>query len=316
MASKRVLVVGGAGFIGGAVTDILNTKRISYTVYDNLLYEDRYLKNGGDFIYGDVRNTKKLAKIINKYSDIIWLAAIVGDGACYLHPLAAVEINEKSVRWLARNYRGRIIFTSSCSLYGSNNNLLDEQSPLHPLSLYATTKINAERHLKGHPNALMLRLGTAFGVSDTYSRLRVDLLVNTLTAAAINRGIITVFGGSQRRPLIHVQNIAQTLVHNIHTSKTGVYNVATGNHEVDEVAHLVQKQTHCKIKYTGKRFEDNRHYWVSTKKAEKDKVLSVDRKKNILFGIRQVAGLLSSGRIKDIENDIYSNIKHVAKNKV
>lgn len=316
MIKKKVLVVGGAGFVGGAVTDILKEKKIPYAVYDNLLYEDRYLKPGGDFIFGDVRDANKLKKVLKNYTDVIWLAAIVGDGACYLHPLASVEINEKAVAWLSKNYRGRIIFTSSCSTYGSNSELLHEESPLNPLSLYATTKINAERHLKNHPNAIMLRLGTAFGVSDTYSRLRVDLLVNTLTAAAIQKGVITVFGGSQRRPLIHVQNIAQTLVHNTHTTKTGVYNIASGNFEVNEIAHLVQKETRCKIQNTGNRFEDNRHYWVTVKKAEKDKVISINNKKNVIFGIRQVAALLSSGRIKDLENDLYSNIKHVAKSKI
>ncbi len=315
-SKKNVLVVGGAGFVGGAVTDILQKKKIPYTVYDNLLYEDRYLKPGGEFIFGDVRDTKKLKSIIHKFTDIIWLAAIVGDGACYLHPLAAVEINEKATGWLAKNCRGRIIFTSSCSVYGSNEQLLDESSPVKPLSLYATTKLNAEHILSKHPNAIMFRLGTAFGIADDYARLRTDLLVNTLTAAAINRGSLTVFGGNQRRPLIHVKNIAQTLVHNTTTKKTGIYNIATDNYDVKTVAKLVQKFTHCKIEYTDQRFEDNRHYHVSIKKALKDNIISVDKAKNVVFGIKEVATLLKSTRIKDIDDDTYSNIKHVAKKKI
>lgn len=313
---KKVLVVGGAGYIGGATTNELQRRKIPYAVYDNLLYEDRHLKPGGDFIFGDVRDTKKLGKIINKYTDVIWLAAIVGDGACFIHPLAAVEINEKAVKWLAKNFHGRILFTSSCSLYGSDEDLLGETAPPKPLSLYATTKINAERYLEHHPNTIIFRLGTAFGVSDTYTRLRTDLLVNTLTASALTRGVITVFGGKQRRPLIHVSNIASTLVHNLFTKKTGVYNIATGNYEVREVAQLVKNLTGCKVHLSGKRFEDNRHYHVTTEKARRDKVLLVNPKKDIAFGIREVASLIKSGRVKDVHSDVYINMKHVARNKV
>jgi nucleoside-diphosphate-sugar epimerase len=316
MAKKKVLVVGGAGFVGGAVTDILQERKIPYAVYDSLIYDDRYLKLGGEFIFGDVRDTTKLKKVLKDYTDVIWLAAIVGDGACYMHSLAAVEINDKAVKWLAHNYRGRIIFTSSCSVYGSNEELLDEQSPVKPLSLYATTKLNAENYLARHPRAIALRLGTAFGIADDYTRLRTDLLVNTLTASAIERGYLTVFGGSQRRPLIHVKNIAQTLVHNTSTQKAGIYNVATNNHDVKTVARMVQKFTKCKIKYTDQQFEDSRHYHVSTKKAQKDKIISVNNKFDVNFGIAEVARLIRSGRIKDVDNDVYSNVKHVAKNKI
>lgn len=314
--TMKVLVVGGAGYIGGSVTDILSKKNIPYTVYDNLLYEDRYLKPGGTFINGDVRDTKKLAKALRGHTHVIWLAAIVGDGACYLRPLAAVEINEKAVRWLSKNFSGRILFTSTCSVYGSNEHMVTEEDATRPLSLYATTKVNAEQHLKKHSNAIMFRLGTAYGLSDTYSRPRTDLLVNTLTMHAVNKGVITVFGGNQKRPLIHVKNIAQTLVHNLTTAHTGIFNIATENYNIADIAKLIQEYTHCRIKYTGKRFEDNRHYHADIKKARRNHVLSADSKKTVAQCIREVTALAKSGRIKDEENDLYSNVQHIAKIKI
>lgn len=313
MAKKGVLVVGGAGYIGGAVTDLMTQKKIPYSVYDNLTYESRYLKPG-HFIYGDVRDRKKLASVLPNYDAVIWLAAIVGDGACMLHPLGTVEINERAVDWLSKNYRGRIAFTSTCSVYGSNKSMADENAALKPLSLYATSKINGERSLLKNPNSIILRLGTAFGISDTYSRPRFDLLVNTLTAHALKRGRIHVFGGNQKRPLIHARNIAQTLIHNLTTDKTGIYNVATGNFDIKSIAEMIREETGCKVIYTGKRFEDNRHYHIAVTKAEKDKVLSVDKKRDVKFGINEVADLIKSGKVKNIEDGSYNNMRHIATN--
>lgn len=163
----RVLVV------GGAVTDSLLQAGIDFTVYDNLLYENQYLKPV-DFIFGDVRDTAKLIKLLPNFTHVIWLAAIVGDGACQINPPLTVAVNQESVRWLSDNYDGRIIFLSTCSVYGQNDTWLDEDSELKPLSLYAQTKMEAEKYLTGK-NALIFRLGTAYGLSDIYSRIRLDL---------------------------------------------------------------------------------------------------------------------------------------------
>ena len=115
----KVLVVGGAGYIGGAVTDILIAKKIPFTVYDKLVYEHQYLKPV-DFIYGDVRDYKKLKSILSNYTHVIWLAAIVGDATCQIDEWLTKEINTAAVKWLAQNYKGRILFASTCSVYGHN----------------------------------------------------------------------------------------------------------------------------------------------------------------------------------------------------
>src|SRR6185436_8855125 len=135
---KNILVVGGAGYIGGAVTDaLLKMKNVRIRVYDKLLYEESYRKPI-DFVYGDILDHSRLKPHLKWADAVVWLAAIVGDGACKLDEILTLEVNEKAVEWLSKNYKGRIIFTSTCSVYGAQKDaLLNEHSPLNPLSLYA-----------------------------------------------------------------------------------------------------------------------------------------------------------------------------------
>ena len=228
----KVLVVGGAGYIGGKVTDILTERNIPFSVYDKLLYEHQYLKQL-DFIYGDVRDTEKLEKILPEYSHVIWLAAVVGDGACAVRADLTKEINQDSVEWLSKHYDGRIIFTSTCSVYGKNDEEVNEKSQLNPLSLYAQTKMEAEKFLQDK-NSLIFRLGTVFGVSDTYSRIRMDLVVNYMTARAITENKLSVFGGTQWRPLVHVHNVAEAIVNNLDKDIKGIYNISTFNYQIKD----------------------------------------------------------------------------------
>ncbi|MHC4238302.1 MAG: NAD-dependent epimerase/dehydratase family protein, partial [Planctomycetota bacterium] len=223
----NILVVGGAGYIGGAVTDILTTTDHSVRVYDSLVYEESYRKPV-EFIYGDVRDCERLKRQLDWADGVIWLAALVGDGACEVNPQLSVDINQGTVKWLAENYSGRIIFTSTCSVYGAQNSILTEESPNIPLSVYATTKLAAEGYLKDG-NALVFRLGTLFGVSDLFARLRLDLVVNVLTVRAAIEGQLVVFGGDQFRPLLHVKDVAKAIVDYIDTEYTGIYNLHRQN---------------------------------------------------------------------------------------
>jgi nucleoside-diphosphate-sugar epimerase len=134
----KVLVVGGAGYVGGAVTDILGETGHKFRVYDALLYEESYRKPV-DFVYGDIRDTKNLSPHLKWADAVVWLAALVGDGACALHPDVTLEINQSSVEWLTKNFKGRIIFLSTCSVYGAQDGTLNEESAVKPLSVYAST---------------------------------------------------------------------------------------------------------------------------------------------------------------------------------
>lgn len=310
MKGMKVLVVGGAGYVGGSVVDALIARGIPFSVYDNLLYEERYLKPV-DFIFGDVRDTEKLARILPNYTHAVWLAAVVGDGACAIHPEAAVEINELAVKWLTEHFNGRIIFTSTCSVYGHKEEESTEDHKPAPMSLYAVTKVNAERYLLPK-NSLVLRLGTAFGLSDTFGRVRSDLLVNTLAGNAVAKGKIMVFGGSQWRPNIHVRDIADLIVAGLESPHRGVYNAATQNFTVDEIAKKIVGLTGCELHYAEQLQEDRRNYRVSFAKAISAGLLKLPTARDIEFGAKEFITIMKSGRIKDIRNSSYSNVKHLS----
>lgn len=300
----KVLIVGGAGYIGGALTDILAKKMwsgedIYFRVYDSLLYEDSYLKMECPFTQGDIRDKKALKKHLEWADTVVWLAAIVGDGACAINPILTTEINQESVKWLAENFDGRIIFMSTCSVYGAHDKLLDEESPTNPLSVYASTKLKAEGYLKDK-NAIIFRLGTLFGLGDTYSRIRLDLVVNTLTARAISEGKLKVFGGEQYRPLLHVKDAAQAIVDNIASDRRGIYNLSWGNVKILDLAKSVQGLIPCELEIVETTFEDSRNYKVKTR-LDFDPIWSPTK------GIVEVGELLSAGRIKDLNNPRYIN---------
>lgn len=294
----KVLIVGGSGYLGGALTDLLDDHEVR--VYDNLMYEEAYLKPVG-FIRGDVRD-RELLKLHLAWADaVVWLAAIVGDGACAINPRLAMEVNQQSVEWLADNFDGRIIFMSTCSVYGVHDELLDEDSPTNPLSVYASTKLTAESYLKGK-NVIIFRLGTLFGLGDNYSRIRLDLVVNTLTARAISEGKLTVFGGEQYRPLLHVKDAAQAIVDNLESKYTGIFNLSWGNVKILDLAKNVQMQIPCTLGVVETTFEDSRNYRVTSKKT-----LGFEPLLTPTDGIRELGALLEAGRIKDLNNKRYNN---------
>ena len=306
----NVLVAGGAGYIGGAVTDILLAKKIPFTVYDKLVYEHQYLKPV-DFIYGDIRDHKKLKSILPKYSHVIWLAAIVGDATCQVDEWLTKEVNTESVKWLAQNYKGRILFASTCSVYGQNDSMLDERSPVNPISLYAKSKLEAEPFLIKHPNALIFRIGTAYGASDQHSRVRLDLAVNLLSFRAVHQGKLVYYGGTQWRPFIHVKDIATAFINGLNSKATGIHNLTTENYQFKDVALKISKITKCKAEATEHPFEDKRNYHVSTDKAEKAGLLK-GLKYNVGHGIEEMATLARISRVSPDQSNVHFNERHLA----
>lgn len=287
----NVLVVGGAGYIGGAVTDLLPEAR----VYDNLLYEHEYRKDR-EFFLGDIRDHDKLKPHLDWADAVIWLPAIVGDGACATDPELTQELNANSVKWLSENFDGRIIFPSTCSVYGAQDGMLDETSPTNPLSVYAATKLEAESYLK-NKNAIIYRLGTVFGVSDKFSRLRLDLVVNTMTAKAMTERKLKVFGGEQWRPMIHVKDVARTMVKALDSNDLGIQNLSFKNMKMIDLGQEVAYLTDAKIEIVDMKFEDSRNYQV--------KESSLLNAKEIREGIAEI--MTAMPRIKDPHNPRYSN---------
>jgi len=300
----NILVTGGAGYVGGAVTDLLMGSKHNIRVYDGLLYEESYRKPV-DFLFGDVRDTDKLLPHLEWADAVIWLAALVGDGACALNPDISVSINQASVKWLAEHYDGRIIFMSTCSVYGAQNAVLDETSPTNPISVYAATKLAAEQYLQDR-NAIIFRLGTLFGVGDYFARIRMDLVVNTLTVRAHRLGKISVFGGEQFRPLLHVKDAARAAVDNVTTTATGNFNLTRQNVRIIDLAYQVRNHfPDLVIEQTPMMFQDTRNYRVSSEKAQK--LLGFKSAYSIDDGIEEIKELLDSCRLKDADNPRYAN---------
>ncbi len=305
---KNVLIVGGAGYVGGAITDLIQQSNYNVRIFDKLLYEDSYRKEV-DFVYGDILDTEALKPHLDWADVVVWLAAIVGDGACQLNPDLTIAVNQESVKWLAQNYDKRIVFMSTCSVYGAQDKELDELSPKNPLSLYASTKLKAEEYLRDK-NAIVFRLGTLFGVGDLYSRIRLDLVVNILTVKAFTVGKISVFGGDQFRPLLHVKDVARAVLMNLETEHTGVYNLHRQNVRIRDLAYQVRMHfPDIVIEETDMPFQDTRNYRVSSEKA--NKVFGYKSIHSIDEGIDELKYLVETRRIKNLNSPRYSNQQYL-----
>lgn len=299
----KVLIVGGAGYVGGGIVDLLS-KENEVTVYDSLIYENSYRKNV-DFIFGDIRDYKKINNILDQYDAVIWLAALVGDGACAINPALTHEINSETVKNLAKNFKGKIVFLSTCSVYGAQEGILDESSDVNPLSEYASSKLIAEKYL-ADSDSIIFRLGTLFGIGDKFSRIRLDLVVNILTTKAYIDKKMSVFGGEQWRPLLHVKDVANAIAHTLDTQTNGVFNLHYKNFKIIEIANEIKnKISDVEIETTPLPFQDARNYQVSSDKL-KD-ATGFQATVDLTQGINEMYELISSNRIKDINDPRYSN---------
>jgi nucleoside-diphosphate-sugar epimerase len=307
----NVLVVGGAGYVGGALTDVLSRTGHDVRVYDALLYEEAYLKPI-DFVRGDVRDLARLRPHLAWADAVVWLAALVGDGACELDPKAAVSVNEDAVRALRKEFSRRIVFTSTCSVYGAQSAELDETSATHPLSVYAATKLAAEQYLQD-TDAVVFRLGTLFGVGDAFSRVRLDLVLNTLTARAHQRGQIEIAGGEQFRPLLHVRDVAVAIAAVLEREEVrGVFNLHRQNVRILDLAHQVRCHfpgVTLEVHPRGKE-GDPRDYRVSSRRAQA--AFGFRPTGTIDQAIDELRNLLDAGRLKDPDGARYSNQRHLS----
>ncbi len=305
----KILIVGGAGYVGGAVTDLLlKDSNNEIIVYDALLYESLYQKNV-EFIHGDIRDYSLLKKYLEWADKVVWMAALVGDGACSINPLITKQINLDTVEFLANNFDGKIIFFSTCSVYGAQDDLLNESSSTDPLSVYASTKLEAEKILI-NKDALIFRLGTLFGVGDSYSRIRMDLVVNILTAKAITEKKLTVFGGRQFRPLLHVKDAARIIEESIFSTNKGIYNLHLENIKIIDLAERIQKNFNdVNIEKIDIKFQDARNYQADGTKLRKDFKFRPIYK--VEDGVSEIKKLILEKRITNINDPRYTNQKYL-----
>ena len=304
----KILIVGGAGYIGGALTDILKDTNYEILIYDLLLYEETYRK-GVPFVFGDIRDYEKLKTHLDWADVVVWLAALVGDPACGLDETLTRKINNEPIFFLNENFNGRVIYMSSCSVYGTGEDMLTENSELNPLSIYARSKIEDEKVLEG-TNTIIFRLGTLHGISDQFSRIRFDLVVNTLVMRAIFHNKIVVFGGKQFRPLLHVRDVANTIYDVLNIGNTGIYNLTAENMTIIDIARSIKGYfPDLVIEKSEIAFQDNRNYMVSCYKAQKE----FGFKTNFTLddAINELIELLNEGRIKDTFINRYSNYAYL-----
>jgi len=308
----KLLITGGLGLVG---TQIINTLRArnfqknnTLVVVDNLLYETDYLDRDVVFKNGCAGDKIFMENLFSRYrfDAVIHLAGIVGDAACGYRPDEAKRGNIDSLQILRDSFEGRIIFPSSCSVYGANDDLVTETSPVNPLSLYAEMKVQGEAILEGKPNTVILRLGTLHGVS---GRLRSDLVVHILTIRALLENRMTVFGGQQFRPLLHVEDLANTIIDDLLTSDiTGVYNLVEDNYTIRQIAEIIQScgLQNANIEAVEMPFEDRRNYKASAEKAKA--TWGFDPQFRVHHTVEDIKKLYSEGRIKDFSHIKYSNI--------
>jgi nucleoside-diphosphate-sugar epimerase len=303
---KKVLVVGGAGYIGGLTCDALIKKGFDVTVYDSLLYESRFLKEV-PFISGDIRDTEKLVNVSKQFDIVVLMAALVGDPACSVDPLLTEEINYRAIRDFCNGVGNdiHIVFMSTCSVYGAQDGLLNEDSPTNPLSSYASTKLRAEEHVL-KKNGTVFRLGTVFGLGDTYSRIRLDLVVNVLTMKAVKEGKIKINGGNQWRPIIAVKDIAGYITEACEKKINGVYVLSKENVIIRELGERVAKLIpNTTIEYSEISFQDARNYQVDNSKSLRDfeykPIVTVEEE------VIRMIRLFEENRIENPEDKLYHN---------
>jgi len=213
--TKRILVTGGAGYIGSVFVPELLSHGYHVTVIDNFMYRQPSLAGilsnpNLDLVYGDIRDFDLMKKLVSNADVIVPLAAIVGAPACARDPLTASSINKDATIWLIDQLSQdqQIIMPTTNSAYGSGgkDNFCDESSPLNPLSLYAKDKVVVENHLMERELATSFRLATVFGISP---RMRLDLLVNNFVHRAMTDKFVILFEGHFKRNYVHVQDVSR-----------------------------------------------------------------------------------------------------------
>jgi nucleoside-diphosphate-sugar epimerase len=275
---KTIVVTGGAGYIGSLVVRRLLARGYRVRVVDDLLYGDSAISGTLShpnlrLIVTDFRRHEGLAGALAGADGVLHLGAIVGDPACALDERLTLSTNLEATRLIAGLCQSlgvpRLVFASTCSVYGASDELLDERSALNPVSLYARSKIAAEEALLGNRDdrtaPVVLRFATAYGAS---FRPRFDLAVNVLTAKAVTEGACEIFGGDQWRPFVHVDDIARALIVALEAPTQAVageiFNVGSWeqNHRLIEIGALIQEAIPPARVLTNDRILDRRNYHV------------------------------------------------------
>ncbi len=324
----RVLVTGGAGYIGNFLVRRLLDAGYHVRVLDNFSFGDSALRDlfahpHLEVRQGDIANLRDVSGAVKDCGTVVALAAIVGDPACGVDAEETLTLNFEATKALteACSFYGvsRLVFASSCSVYGASegDELLDETSPLHPVSLYARTRILSEDVVfsrAGSTTPVVLRLATVFGHSP---RMRFDLVVNALTVRGLVDGRFQVFGGDQWRPFVHCADVAEAffLAATAPAERVAgqVFNVGSDamNFTIAEVGQVVADE----IRATGANvdaqnvgtIDDARNYRVTFGKIRR--ALGFEPRYTLQTGIREmIAAVQSDPALRAYADTRFSNV--------
>jgi nucleoside-diphosphate-sugar epimerase len=305
---SKILITGGAGYIGSVLTTKLVLLGHKVTVIDKLIYSADSLNHlffykNFKLIKKDIRDQDFNKKFFKKFEVIIPLAALVGAPICDKNKKLAVAINYNAILSMIKKIskRQKIIFMNSNSGYGigEKNKFCDEKSLLKPISLYGKTKAQAEIEVLKHKNSICFRLATVFGYS---YRMRTDLLVNNFVYKTIKNNTLKIFEPHFRRNFIHVSDVVEGIIFaikNFSKMRSNVYNLGISSANITklQLAKKIKKYNNklsIKIIY-GVKDPDQRDYFVSNKKIEslgfKPRV-SLDR------GIKEMLNIFKNSRLR------------------
>lgn len=326
---KKIIILGGAGYIGTILTDILLKKKFAVVSIDSLKFGKdpikKFFKNKNfKFHKLDTSNFKKIGKISEQSLAVVDLSGIVGDPACSINKKNTLNSNYYNTKKIVDELKGKnvkkFIYASSCSVYGSSvgKQLINERSRVKPISLYAELKIKCEKYILSSRNLdyspTILRLATVFGYS---FRQRFDLVINLFTLFSFVGKKIQVFGGEQYRPNVHVYDVAIAILKCINAKKEliqgQIFNVGSNqqNKKVKDIAKIIaknKKNTKIEIK---KSMIDLRDYHIDFSKIKS--ILAFNTKFSISSGSKDLFDKLRKNKTLRKNLRKYSNYKVEAK---
>ena len=309
---KKILITGGAGYIGSKLVTKLLELNYKVTVVDVLKFSATSLNHifgnkNFNLIKSDIRNKKLIKKLIKKNDFIIPLAALVGAPLCEKNKKEAISVNLNSIKYMMKiiTKKNKIIYLTTNSGYGvgAKNKFCDESSPLNPISLYGRTKVEAEKEILKSKNSICFRLATVFGYS---YRMRTDLLVNNFVFNAVKSKKLVLFEPHFRRNYIHINDVVDAIIFsikNFNKLKSNVYNLGLSSANITKymLAKKIKKKIkNLKIKIIKNRKDpDQRDYYVSNNKIEKK---GFKAKKSVEDGIIELIKIFSNSNLKIINN--------------
>ncbi len=311
--SQKILITGGAGYIGSILTPMLLNNNYEVTVFDNFLFDQSGLNTccsnkKFNIVKGDIRIRSQIEPLLKNHDIIIPLAAIVGMPFCIKDPIAAKSTNVDAMKTIFSilSKEQIVLMPTTNSAYGTGdkNNFCNEETELKPISEYAKHKVEIEKILMDHENSISFRLATVFGMSP---RMRIDLLVNDFTYRAVNDGFIVLFESHFKRNYIHIYDVCRVFLHainNFSNMKKNIYNVGLSDTNISKlelcqiIKEFINNFTILEEGFTND--PDQRNYIVSNEKIEK-----TGFKTN--FSIKDGIEELIKG-YKMIQNSKYGNI--------